>query len=123
MGQAAELLAVQPAFLRSLDTAGALHPHRTDGGHRRYSRRQLRTAARLRELLDTGHPLISAQTILDLEDRLDDTTAARQRADDARDHATTELDTTRATLHTRTEELAAAHHQIDALNSRIREPR
>ena len=41
MGQAAELLGVQPAFLRSLDAAGILRPHRSDGGHRRYSRRQL----------------------------------------------------------------------------------
>jgi len=38
MGQAAELLGVQPAFLRSLDTGGVLHPARTGGGHRRYSR-------------------------------------------------------------------------------------
>ena len=41
MGQAAELLEVQPAFLRSLDAAGVVTPHRSGGGHRRYSRRQL----------------------------------------------------------------------------------
>jgi DNA-binding transcriptional MerR regulator len=70
MGQAAELLGVQPAFLRSLDNAGVLQPHRTGGGHRRYSRRQLAIAARLRELLDDGHPLASARAISGLEDRL-----------------------------------------------------
>jgi hypothetical protein len=32
MGQAAELLDVQPAFLRSLDAAGVLHPSRSVGG-------------------------------------------------------------------------------------------
>ena len=47
MGQAAELLEVQPAFLRSLDAAGVVTPHRSGGGHRRYSRRQLVLAARL----------------------------------------------------------------------------
>ena len=46
MSQAAELLGVQAAFLRSLDSAGVLHPHRSAGGHRRYSRHQLELAAR-----------------------------------------------------------------------------
>ncbi|WP_224386324.1 MerR family transcriptional regulator [Pseudonocardia sp. ICBG1293] len=63
MGQAAELLDVEPAFLRSLDTAGVVHPLRSAGGHRRYSRRQLEQAARLRTLLDDGHPLGSASWI------------------------------------------------------------
>jgi hypothetical protein len=39
MGQAAQSLDVQPAFLRSLDAAGVLQPQRSEGGHRRYSRR------------------------------------------------------------------------------------
>lgn len=63
MGQAAHLLDVEPAFLRSLDSAGVVNPHRSAGGHRRYSRRQLERAARLRELLDDGHSLESASTI------------------------------------------------------------
>lgn len=121
MGQAAELLDVQPAFLRSLDTSGVVQPHRTGGGHRRYSRRQLRVAARLRRLLDAGHTLVSAQAIMDLEHRLDDTDQARRRADDARDHAVAELDTARADLRTRTDELAAARARIDELNDRIRD--
>src|SRR4030095_14965388 len=41
MSQAAELLGVQAAFLRSLDTSGVLQPSRSPGGHRRYSRPQL----------------------------------------------------------------------------------
>ncbi|MCW2619676.1 MAG: MerR, partial [Modestobacter sp.] len=45
MSQAAELLGVQAAFLRSLDSSGVLHPHRSPGGHRRYSRHQLQVAA------------------------------------------------------------------------------
>jgi DNA-binding transcriptional MerR regulator len=70
MGRAAELLGVQQAFLRSLDTAEALVPHRSDGGHRRYSRRQLGVAQRFRALFDDGHPLASAVLIVQLEDEV-----------------------------------------------------
>jgi DNA-binding transcriptional MerR regulator len=76
MGQAAELLEVQPAFLRSLDAAGVLHPHRSGGGHRRYSRRQLTMAARIRALFDDGLNLDAAARIVTLQDELD---AARVR--------------------------------------------
>jgi MerR family transcriptional regulator, heat shock protein HspR len=76
MGQAAELLEVQPAFLRSLDAAGVLTPHRSGGGHRRYSRRQLAVAARMWALFDDGLNLDAATRIVTLEDELD---AARAR--------------------------------------------
>ena len=79
MSQAAELLGVQAAFLRSLDGSGVLQPHRSPGGHRRYSRHQLDLAARLRALLDEGHTLASAEVILGLQDELADA-----RADTAR---------------------------------------
>jgi MerR family regulatory protein len=36
-GRAAEVLGVQPAFLRALDAAGAVTPERTPGGRRRYT--------------------------------------------------------------------------------------
>lgn len=71
MGQAAELLEVQPAFLRSLDAAGLVRPERSGGGHRRYSRRQLELAARVRALFDEGMDLEAASRIVDLQDRLD----------------------------------------------------
>ncbi|TFV53222.1 MerR family transcriptional regulator [Blastococcus sp. TF02A_35] len=70
MSQAAELLGVQAAFLRSLDSSGVLSPHRSRGGHRRYSRQQLTLAARVRVLLDDGHPLASAEVIVGLQDEL-----------------------------------------------------
>ena len=86
MSQAAELLGVQAAFLRSLDSAGVLSPHRSSGGHRRYSRHQLELAARVRGLLDDGHPLASAQLIVGLQDDLaearDERDAARRELDD-----------------------------------------
>lgn len=70
IGRAAELLGVQQAFLRALDTAGALIPQRSAGGHRRYTRRQLAFARRIRELFDQGHTLASALRIVSLEDDL-----------------------------------------------------
>ena len=79
MSQAAALLGVQAAFLRSLDSAGVLQPHRSPGGHRRYSRHQLALAARLRGLLDEGHTLASAEVILGLQDELADARADSER--------------------------------------------
>ncbi|MBA2308739.1 MAG: MerR family transcriptional regulator [Pseudonocardiales bacterium] len=79
MGQAAELLGVQPAFLRSLDAADVMSPVRSTAGHRRYSRRQLRLASRIRELFDDGLTLDPAHRIVLLEDQLD---AARMRIDE-----------------------------------------
>jgi MerR family transcriptional regulator, heat shock protein HspR len=80
-GRAAEVLGVRQAFLRSLDAADAVRPQRTPGGRRRYSRRQLAFAARIRELFDQGHTLAAARRILDLEDDL-----AAERALTARLH-------------------------------------
>jgi MerR family transcriptional regulator, heat shock protein HspR len=67
-GRAAEALGVQQAFLRALDAAGAVTPERSAGGHRRYTRRQLAFAGRVRELVDQGHSLASALRILGLQD-------------------------------------------------------
>lgn len=70
MGHAAEILGVTQAFLRSLDAAKLLAPQRSEGGHRRYSRYQLRIASRARELIDHGTPLEAACRIIILEDQL-----------------------------------------------------
>lgn len=83
MGQAAELLDVQPAFLRSLDAAGVLNLERSGGGHRRFSRRQLVLAARMRALFDEGLNLDAAARIVELQDQLtavrDELRSARER--------------------------------------------
>ncbi len=72
MGRAAEMLGTTPAFLRSLDEAKLLTPQRSEGGHRRYSRYQLRIAGRVRELIDQGTALDAACRIIILEDQLQD---------------------------------------------------
>ena len=70
MGSAAQMLGTTPGFLRSLDEAKLLAPQRSEGGHRRYSRYQLRIAARARELVDQGTALDAACRIIILEDQL-----------------------------------------------------
>ena len=89
MGSAAQILGTTPGFLRSLDEAKLLTPQRSEGGHRRYSRYQLRIAARARELVDRGTALDAACRIIVLEDQLAEAhaiNAALQRSlDDRRD--------------------------------------
>jgi DNA-binding transcriptional MerR regulator len=70
MGRAAEMLGTTQGFLRSLDEAKLIEPQRSTGGHRRYSRYQLRLAARVRELVDQGTALAAACRIVTLEDQL-----------------------------------------------------
>ena len=70
MGRAAEMLDTTPGFLRSLDEAKLIEPQRSAGGHRRYSRHQLRLAGRVRELVDQGTGLDAACRIVTLEDQL-----------------------------------------------------
>jgi DNA-binding transcriptional MerR regulator len=70
MGRAADMLGVTPAFLRSLDANKLIVPQRSTGGHRRYSRYQLRLAQRARDLVDQGTALEAACRIIILEDQL-----------------------------------------------------
>lgn len=72
MGRAAEMLGVTPAFLRALGEHRLITPLRSEGGHRRYSRYQLRIAGRARELVDAGTPIEAACRIIILEDQLED---------------------------------------------------
>lgn len=70
MGRAAEMLGTTQGFLRSLDEHELIQPQRSAGGHRRYSRHQLRMAARVRELVNQGTPIEAACRIITLEDQL-----------------------------------------------------
>ncbi|HEV7978609.1 MerR family transcriptional regulator [Amycolatopsis sp.] len=72
MGRAAEMLGATQGFLRSLDEVELIEPQRSSGGHRRYSRYQLRLAARVRELVDQGTGLDAACRIVTLEDQLNE---------------------------------------------------
>lgn len=72
IGRAADMLSTTPAFLRALGENRLIEPLRSEGGHRRYSRYQLRIAARARELVDDGTPIEAACRIIILEDQLEE---------------------------------------------------
>ncbi|OON80637.1 MerR family transcriptional regulator [Streptomyces tsukubensis] len=72
MGRAAEMIGATPAFLRAIGEARLITPLRSEGGHRRYSRYQLRIAARARDLVDQGTPVDAACRIVILEDQLEE---------------------------------------------------
>jgi len=79
MGRAAEMLGVSQAFLRSVESAKLFVALRSEGGHRRYSRYQLRLAARVREITNQGTPVEAACRIVVLEDQLRDAIALNER--------------------------------------------
>ena len=72
MGRAAEIIGCSPDFLRRLGDAKLIDPLRSGGGHRRYSRYQLRLAARAREMCDQGTDMTSACRIIILGDQLEE---------------------------------------------------
>jgi DNA-binding transcriptional MerR regulator len=72
MGRAAEITGASQDFLRRLGEAKLIIPFRSPGGHRRYSRYQLRLAARAREMVDQGTALEAACRIILLEDQLEE---------------------------------------------------
>ncbi|MEV4539893.1 MerR family transcriptional regulator [Asanoa sp. NPDC049518] len=72
MGRAAEIIGCSPDFLRKLGDAKLIDPLRSGGGHRRYSRYQIRLAARAREMCDQGTDIASACRIIILEDQLEE---------------------------------------------------
>src|ERR1700735_3640477 len=72
MGRAAGMLGTTQGFLRAIGEAGLITPLRSEGGHRRYSRYQLRIAARARELVDRGTLVEAARRIVILEDQLEE---------------------------------------------------
>jgi DNA-binding transcriptional MerR regulator len=79
MGRAAEIVGSSQEFLRRLDEAKLFTPFRSAGGHRRYSRYQLRLAVRAREMVDAGTGLEAACRIIILEDQLEEALEENRR--------------------------------------------
>ncbi|MFE2871911.1 MerR family transcriptional regulator [Embleya sp. NPDC059259] len=89
MGRAAELIGASQGFLRAIGEYGLITPLRSQGGHRRYSRYQLRIAQRARELVDQGTAVDAACRIVILEDQLEEAlrlNAELRDANEARPH-------------------------------------
>jgi DNA-binding transcriptional MerR regulator len=68
--RAAEIIGCAPDLLRRLGDAKLIDQFRSGGGHRRYSRYQIRFPARAREMRDQGTDMASAVPIIILEDQL-----------------------------------------------------
>ena len=67
LGQVAEMLQVQHAFLRRLDQHDVIRPSRSSGGQRRYSRRDVIVVQHVTRMTEEGMTLIAIRRILELE--------------------------------------------------------
>ena len=72
VGQVSGMLEVQQAFLRRLDEFGVVRPSRSDGGQRRYSRREIVTVQYVVRLTSEGMTLAAIRRILELEAQVRD---------------------------------------------------
>lgn len=70
VGVVADLMGVDPQVVRGYDKRGLVEPDRSDAGHRRYSRSDIRRLSRAMELADEGIPSPGIERILALEDEL-----------------------------------------------------
>jgi DNA-binding transcriptional MerR regulator len=67
VGQVAEMLGVQPAYLRRLDLEEVVQPARSAGGQRRYSRDEITRVQHVTAMADEGMTLAGIRRILVLE--------------------------------------------------------
>jgi MerR family transcriptional regulator, heat shock protein HspR len=67
VGQVAETLEVQHAFLRRLDEFGVVRPSRSAGGQRRYTRHEVTMVAYVLRLVEDGLTLAAVRRVLELE--------------------------------------------------------
>jgi len=77
VGQVAEMLEVQQAFLRRLDEFQVVRPSRSAGGQRRYSRNEMVVVQYVVQLMDDGLTLAAVRRVLQLEARVRELEAER----------------------------------------------
>lgn len=70
VGQVAEMLEVQQAFLRRLDEFDVVRPSRSSGGQRRYSRTEVTVVRYVAQLADEGMTLAAIRRVLELEQQV-----------------------------------------------------
>jgi MerR family transcriptional regulator, heat shock protein HspR len=70
VGQVAQMLEVQQAFLRRLDEHGVVSPSRSTGGQRRYSRMEVTVVQYVSQLADEGMTLAAIRRVLELEEQV-----------------------------------------------------
>ncbi|MFI6743956.1 MerR family transcriptional regulator [Nonomuraea sp. NPDC050451] len=79
LGQVAEMLQVQQAFLRRLDQHDVVSPHRSPGGQRRYSRHDIGMLQHVTTMTGQGMTLNAIRRILELEQEVRELRAALKR--------------------------------------------
>jgi DNA-binding transcriptional MerR regulator len=67
VSQVADVLGVQQAFLRRLDTQALVSPARSDGGQRRYSRADIGRIEAIVGMVDEGLTLAGIKRVLELQ--------------------------------------------------------
>jgi DNA-binding transcriptional MerR regulator len=67
VGQVAEAIGVQPAFLRRLDQLDVVSPARSAGAQRRYSRNDVTLVQQACSLIDEGLTLAGVRRVFELE--------------------------------------------------------
>jgi MerR family transcriptional regulator/heat shock protein HspR len=67
VGQVAEAIGVQPAFLRRLDQLDVVSPARSAGAQRRYSRNDVTLIQQACSLMDEGLTLAGVRRVFELE--------------------------------------------------------
>jgi MerR family transcriptional regulator, heat shock protein HspR len=70
VGQVAQMLEVQQAFLRRLDEFDVVRPSRSTGGQRRYSRTEVTVVRYVAQLADEGMTLAAIRRVLELEEQV-----------------------------------------------------
>ena len=90
VGQVADMLGVQQAFLRRLDTQDVVSPARSDGQQRRYSRADVGQVQEVMSLIGDGLTLPGVRRVLLLQQKVRDLEAqlAAARAENTRSRRT-----------------------------------
>jgi MerR family transcriptional regulator/heat shock protein HspR len=82
VGQVADMLQVQQAFLRRIDDQQVVTPQRSPGGQRRYSRHEIGRIQDVVAMIDEGMTLPAIRRIIELQHQITELT--RERDDLAR---------------------------------------
>jgi len=77
VGQVAQMLEIQQAFLRRLDEYQVVSPSRPSGNQRRYTRREVSVVQYVVNLVDEGMTLAAVRRVLELEARVRELEAER----------------------------------------------
>ncbi|HEU5025588.1 MAG TPA: MerR family transcriptional regulator [Spirillospora sp.] len=77
VGQVADMLQVQQAFLRRIDTHQIVSPQRSSGGQRRYSRAEIGRIQQVVTMMGEGMTLPAIRRIFELQHELAELTRER----------------------------------------------